>query len=247
MRPTSTLTAAVALGAIATVAIAARSTPATAPPLVLIPGSAELTTSHLKAGNTRYRSMYKPRPDSAEQEMAIGTAGVSETTRNGKPALLLTTTFTRADRTFLDTALVMRDGLHPVWEVSKSGQRSTRWEYSGKQVRMTFTHPDSGTRSREHTYAVPVFHFNELDVLIRSLPMRDGFEAILPLYSEGSDELEMDSVRVSARGADGVWPVRFADPAIVATYGIDGATRRIVRYAVTYRKTGGSGRRVPIE
>ncbi|HUQ80237.1 MAG TPA: hypothetical protein VM076_03840 [Gemmatimonadaceae bacterium] len=247
MRPTSTLTAAMALGAIATVAIAARSTPPKAPPLVLTPGSSELTTTHLKAGSTRFRSMYKPGADSAEREMAIGTAGVSETMHKGKPALLLTTSFVGNGRTFVDTALVMRDGLHPVWEVSRSGQRSTRWEYSGKQVRMTFTQPDSGTRSREHTYDVPVFHFNELDVLVRSLPLREGFEAILPLYSEGSDELEMDSVRVSPRDADGVWSVRFADPAIVSTYGIDGATRRIVRYTVTYRRTGGSGRRVPIE
>jgi hypothetical protein len=212
---------------------------------VLLPGSTELTTSHLKADGARYRYIYKQAADSTEREMGIGGWAVTPTKHNGKAALLLTTNFARGTNTFLDTALVMQDGLHPVWEVSRSGAKTTRWDYSGKVVRMAVTHPDSGTRNKAHTYDVPVFHFNELDVLIRSIPMREGYEAILPLYSEGSDELEMDTVRVNARGADGVWAVRFADPAIVAMYGIDGS-RKIVRYEVFPRR-GGNARRVPIE
>jgi hypothetical protein len=212
---------------------------------LLIPGSSELTTGHLKADAGRYRYLFKPAADSAERDLGTGGWGVTPTKHNGKAALLLTTNFTRGTNVFSDTALVMHDGLHPVWEVSRNGVKTTRWEYSGNHVRMSYTYPDSGTRTKEHTYDVPVFHFNELDVLIRSIPMREGFEAILPLYSEGSDELEMDTVRVNARGADGVWVVRFADPAIVATYGVD-ASRRIVRYEVFPRR-GGNARRAPIE
>ena len=212
---------------------------------VLLPGSTELTTGHLKVDGARYRYMFKPGADSTEREMGTGGWAVAPMKHNGKAALLLTTNFARGTQHFLDTALVMQDGLHPVWEVSRVGTKTTRWEYSGKHVRMAVTQPDSGTRTKEHTYDVPVFHFNELDVLIRSIPMREGYEAILPLYSEGSDELEMDTVRVNARGADGVWNVRFADPAIVATYGID-AARKIVRYEVFPRR-GGNARRVPIE
>lgn len=212
---------------------------------VLVPGSSELTTGHLKLASGRYRYLYKPAADSAEKEVGTGGWGVTPTKHNGKAALLLTTNFTRGPNVFLDTALVMQDGLYPVWEVSRNGAKTTRWEYSGKVVKMAVTQPDSGTRTKEHTYDVPVFHFNELDVLIRSIPMREGFEAILPLYSEGSDELEMDTVRVNARGADGIWAIRFADPAIVATYGID-ASRKIVRYEVFPRR-GGTARRAPIE
>jgi hypothetical protein len=89
-----------------------------------------------------------------------------------------------------------------------------------------------------------VFHFDELDMLLRSLPLREGYEAILPLYSEGSDELEMDSVRVTTRGTDGVWSVRFADPAIVSTYGIHGTTREIVSQDILFRRNGGHMRKV---
>lgn len=214
---------------------------------VILPGSRELTTSHLKTQADRYRTVTRPAPDSAERDLGVRNESVTQTTHNGKPALLLASQSGTGDRTFIDTALVMQEGLHPVWETARFGSRVSRWEYSGKHVQLTFTHPDSGTRTREHTYDIPVFNFNELSILIRSLPMREGFEAILPLYSEGSDELEMDTVRVAARGADGVWPVRFADPAIVATYGIDGATRRVVRYEVSSRRNAAVFRRVPVE
>jgi hypothetical protein len=36
---------------------------------------------------------------------------------------------------------------------------------------------------------------------------------------------------------------RFADPAIVATYGLDVATRRVLSYDVVSRKTGGRARK----
>ena len=212
---------------------------------VLLPGSAELDTKHLKADKGGYRYMFKQAADSAEREMGVEAWTVTPTQHDGKAALLLTTSFSRGKTVFLDTALVMQDGLHPVWEIARNGAKTMRWEYSGKKVRMTTTQPDSGTQTKEHTYDVSVFNFNELDVLLGSIPMREGFEAILPLYSEGSDELEMDTVRVTSRGADGVWSVRFADPAIVATYGFD-AARKIVRYEVVPRR-GGKGRRAPIE
>jgi hypothetical protein len=48
----------------------------------------------------------------------------------------------------------------------------------------------------------------------------------------------MDTVRVMGRDAGGRWTLRFADPVIVATYGIDEKTRRIVRHEYVMRKTG---------
>lgn len=217
-------------------------------PPVLLPGSPDVTTSHIRSAGADFRYLSRaPSGDTTEKEMGLGRAEQSLTEYKGKPAVLLVSSFARATQTFLDSAIVMRAGLAPVWETSRIGSRVTHYEYSGKQVRLTITSPDSGTRSREHTYDVPVFHFNELDLLIRSLPLREGYEAILPLYSEGSDELEMDTVRVMARDADGAWSVRFADPAIVSTYGIQADTREIVRYDVMSRRNGGHFRKVRVQ
>ena len=217
-------------------------------PPVLFPGSPDVTTGHLVATSARYRYLARAAGDTTEREMSTGRAEQVVTSYEGKPALLLVKSSARGGQTtFLDSALVMHAGLAPVWETSRLGSRVTHYEYAGKRVRLTVTTPDSGTRSREHAYDVPVFHFNELDVLVSSLPLREGYEAIVPLYSEGSDELEMDSVRVMSRDSAGVWSVRFADPAIVSTYGIHAATREIVRYDVVLRRDGGRFRRVRVQ
>jgi hypothetical protein len=235
----------IVVGICSTVAVAGTWTSTRATPAVLAPGSPDISTTHLRnaSGSFRYLSRM-PTGDTTEREIGAGRSEQVLTRQDGKPALLLVSTSARNGQTYLDSAVVMQSGLAPVWETARRGGGVTRWDYSGKTVRLTLTSPDSGTRTREHTYDVPVFNFQELDVLIRSLPMREGYEAILPLYSEGSEQLEMDSVRVLTRGGDGVWSVRFADPAIVATYGIDGTTREIVRHEVLMRKSGAHMRKV---
>lgn len=202
---------------------------------VLTPGSSDITTSRFRDEAVDYRSFLRAMPDSGERATALGRSEVHLTEYGGKPAMLLVSSSRPLQGTslFIDSALVMRDGLAPVWESAHSARWNRRWEYSGKRVRVAVL--DSGAMVREHTYDLPVFQFNELGALFRSLPLREGYEAILPVYSEGSDELEMDTVRVMARDAAGVWSIRFADPAVVATYGIDDGTRQIARYDVTSR------------
>jgi hypothetical protein len=211
-----------------------------ATPPVLTPGSADVTTAHIQNASANFRYLMRaPTGDTTERETGTGHVEQSLTKYNGKPAVLLVSVYKTRGQTYVDSALVMHAGLVPVWETSRVGSRVTQYEYSGKRVRVTVTTPDSGTRKREHSYDVPVFHFNELDMLLRSIPLREGYEAILPLYSEGSDELEMDSVRVMSRDAEGVWSLRFADPAIVSTYGIHGTTRELVSQDIQFRRNGG--------
>jgi hypothetical protein len=214
---------------------------------VLLPGGPEITTAHLQDAAVTVRYLMRaPTGDTAERDLGTTHTDMHQTTYEGAKALLLTTNATRGTQTFVDSALVVRTSLAPVWETSRVGAKVTTYQYSGAHVRRTITSPDSGTRSTEHDYDVPVFHFNELDVLLRSIPLRAGFGAILPLYSEGTDVLEMDTVRVQGPDAAGVWTVRFADPAIIMTYGVSGATRDIVRNGVVQRKTGNLVRRIPV-
>jgi hypothetical protein len=139
---------------------------------------------------------------------------------------------------YVDTSIVKQHGLAPVREISRHGSDIDQFTYDGPRVTRIHATPDSGTRRFEHTYDGPVFTFAELEDLIRSLPLRAGYERILPLYSEGTDTLEMDTVRVVTRAADGQWTLRFADPDIVATFGIDERTRRTVRFEYTVRRDG---------
>lgn len=146
---------------------------------------------------------------------------------------------------FVDTLLMRRDDLTPLSERIRYPQR--RWakdiEFAGVSLHQINRLGDS-TQTLERRFSRPVFAFTEVDLVVRSLPYRPGYHAILPLYSEGDDSLEMDTVAVTGI-AGRAWTLRFADPAIVATYAIDSMTRRIIEYDVVNRRSGARARRIP--
>jgi hypothetical protein len=182
-------------------------------PAVLRPGASEIASDHLGEAVETVRFM------KADSEIGRFHYEWHLVPNDG---LLLVTTGEVRSKPFVDSSLVKRHGLAPVWEVSHFDGKVKRWTYKGD-----------------------VFNFQELDDLLRSLPLREGYERILPLFSEGDDSLEMDTVRVMTRDAGGRWTLRFADPAIVATYEIDERTRRIVRHEHVSRRSGATLRFVP--
>jgi hypothetical protein len=182
-------------------------------PAVLRPGASEIASDHLGEAVETVRFM------KADSEIGRFHYEWHLVPNDG---LLLVTTGEVRSKPVVDSSLVKRHGLAPVWEVSQFDGKVKRWTYKGD-----------------------VFNFQELDDLLRSLPLREGYERILPLFSEGDDSLEMDTVRVMTRDAGGRWTLRFADPAIVATYEIDERTRRIVRHEHVSRRSGATLRFVP--
>lgn len=205
---------------------------------VLVPGDADLTTTHFHDASITYHVLQAGSATTPEREVAQSSDTTQLTSYKGVPALLRIQGSVTRGRVYIDSALVLREGLSPVWEVQHSGAHSIRIDYSGTRVRRTDAAPDTALRQVDHTYDIPVFHFNELNQLIRSVPLRTGYYAILPLYSEGDDALEMDTVRVEGRDSTGVWNVRFADKVIIGHYGIDGSTREMVRYEVERHVAG---------
>lgn len=198
-------------------------------PQVLLPGASEIASDHLRDAAMAMRVM------KADSEVARYRYDW-HLAPDGN--LLLITNGHFGDRTFIDSALVKRRGLAPISERAVVGAQVLNFAYDGPKVTVTRTTPDSGTRRIEHTYSMPVFCFQELDDVLRSLPLRDGYEVLLPLYSEGSDTLEVDTARVVSRDPDGRWTIRFADPAIVATYHVDGRSRRIASREQVLRRNG---------
>lgn len=192
-------------------------------PAVLRPGASDLATKHLGNAGETLRVM--------QGDSQIGQLR-HEWRLVAHDGLLLVTTGQFRGKIFVDSSLVTRHSLAPVWEHSQFDGHNDHWTYDGSRV--TFTRDTTV----EHTFDGPVFDFQELDDLLRSLPLHEGYQRILPLYSEGGDDLEMDTVRVVSRDANGRWTLRFADPAIVATYEVDERTRWIVRHESVSRKSG---------
>jgi hypothetical protein len=145
---------------------------------------------------------------------------------------------------FVDTMSMTRDGLRPITERMQFGSTVKTIHYDGVRLHETIQVGDSAPRALDRSFPMPVFGFNQLELVLQSLPLRPGFHAILPLYSEGDDSLELDTatvVKIALSENDSPypsWTVRFADPAIVSTYVIATLSRRIISYEVQARKSG---------
>ena len=173
---------------------------------------------------------------------ALGLQSFAEhvMTVDGAPAIMLTRHSETRGVLFNDTLVMRRTGLEPIWEHMRSGKAFKDIEYTGDRVHQLTYVGDSLARTIDKQFARPPFGFNQLDMVVRSLPLRPGFRTTLPLYSEGDDSVEVDTVSVLAvkDGPPVQWVVRFADPVIIATYGIDTVKRRVVTYEVSNRASG---------
>jgi hypothetical protein len=207
--------------------------------------SRALLTSHFATESHAERMLSRAATgDTTEHESVVTTVNEIVGNASGRESLSRVTTGHYAGGDYYDSMFVDRANLRPVREHLAYLQRKLdkRFDFDGGAVHQTTTSHDSVTTLERH-YVMPVFAFSEVEMLVRSLPYHDGYTAILPLYSEGDDAIEMDSVSLVA-SRPGRWTIRFADPAVVAIYGIEPATRRILSYDVTSRKTNGKARKI---
>jgi hypothetical protein len=201
---------------------------------MLLPGSSDLARFRFERApiTIHFVADRNSTGDSVRQDFGGAQKDFVLASYHGAPTVMIVLSQLGGQQPFVDSTLVRRDGLAPIWEVQHQGSKRTRYDYDGASVRRVVTTPDSAAAPSTAAYPFPVFNFNELDELVRSVPLRAGYRAIVPLYSEGDNSLETDTVDVEGTDSSGVWSVRFADKVIIGHYGIDGATRKIVRYGV---------------
>lgn len=140
-----------------------------------------------------------------------------------------------------DTLVVDARTLRPQHEVLAFNHVRREYRYDGARVTGTIQYPDSAPQAFDKTFDVPVFAFNEVEPLVRSLDYRTVRRIVVPLFSEVDGDLEHDTLSVIGRdkmaGRD-VWVVRFADPVITTQYLVDAKTRAILDAVTTQRKAG---------
>jgi hypothetical protein len=208
-------------------------------PTVLLPGSSLLEPPALgdsavalavfiqrATGDTIERRLSEVR---REQRGVAGRRGeVLLTSTWGPPALSS------------DSIIVERRGLAPVRE-RLSYRGSYSYQYSHQRITGTIARQDSATRSFDQTFRQDIFAFAEVDLLVRSLPFRQGLRVVVPLFSESDADQELDTMTVvgpdSASAAANGWVVRFADPAIVTRYVVSATSREILSNETTQRRT----------
>ena len=203
-------------------------------------------TAHIRDRAQPQRTLMRaPSGDTTERESGRGNVNEHAISlADGSPGLVYVNSGHYAGGDYTDTLVVRRDDLAPIWEHVDYPQR--RWEktiqFHGASLTQT-NHLGDTTRSFNLRFPRRVFAFSEVDLVVRSLPYAAGYHDILPLYSEGDDSLELDTIAVVGTPGPTI-TLRFADPVLVVTYVVDSATRRITSYDLVNKRTGVRGRRV---
>jgi hypothetical protein len=205
-------------------------------------GSQDLRLAHLVEYEDSSRVFTQTSPADTTTRL-LGTQWFAErmTRERERPGILLVKRSGNGTVIFTDTLMMLRDGLRPLWEHVRFGGGLKDIRFDGVHVhQVTYAH-DSVIKTLDKDFSSAPFGFNQLEMAMRSLPLRVGFTTTLPLYSEGDDSVEVDTVTVVGviAGPPATWMIRFADPAIVSTYTIDTAQRRVIGSEVTNRKSGG--------
>jgi hypothetical protein len=189
--------------------------------LPLLPaGSSQLVTAYLNENTPSLRGVHRLQPAPGTQGGVLMQAQHSESGANS----------------FTDTMVFNAKGLVPIWErmYSHSAAHSVvrRIEYHGPQIHVVSQVNDSAPTSVDLAASASALAFNQLEWVMRSLPLRAGYRALVPLYSEGDNAMELDTVQVLGRAAEtgpqrSHWRVRFADRMIYSVYYLDEQTRGV--------------------
>jgi hypothetical protein len=207
----------------------------------LLPGDGRLAPPPLTAAATQRFAVTRRAPaDSADRPLSAVTRAERTDAVDARQAVLTFAWEPPYDSR--DSLVVVRGTLAPVRERLVMRGVVREYAFDGAHVTGRMQRADSSWDAYGHTFPVPVFAFNEVELLVRSLRYARGLEVVAPLFSEVDRALEYDTLTVVGRGApvgrDSTWVVRFADPAIVSLYTIDSARREIAGTEVTQRRGG---------
>jgi hypothetical protein len=142
--------------------------------------------------------------------------------------------------TMRDDLVIRKRDMAPVTETLQLPNRTFSFEYDGAKVTRTTLQPDSARGTTQQQFPLSVYAFNQMELLVQSVPLTQGYTRVVPLYSESDGKLESDTITVLERTVESsrtLWRVRFADPAIIKIITIDGASRSIVYDETTNRKS----------
>jgi len=159
-------------------------------------GSAALDPAVLHPYELR-RELTMTRGDSARpfgRQSEVLTAD----TLAGRPLLLHVVTFDTPNALTVDSSWVDPATLSPIRMLSKNKFRVVDLEFRAGTVRSTTTPTDSAPTTSEHPLTVRPFEWNMLPLALSSLPLRAGYTARLPVFSDRAGHVVWYSLRVAA-------------------------------------------------
>lgn len=126
------------------------------------------------------------------------TEALSSATLNGRPVLLHVVTFDTPNALTVDSSWVDAGTLSPIRMQSSNKFRVLDLEFGPGTVRATTTPAGAAATTAEHRLDVRPFEWNMLPLALSSLPLRAGYRAELPVFSDRAGRVVWYSVRVAA-------------------------------------------------
>lgn len=139
--------------------------------------------------------------------------------------------------TAVDSVMFNARTLIPVWEHAHGRQS---WSVAFGTARITGHVSNSGSADQPVDVGIPGFAYSSTmdNTVVCALPLRPGYQAVLPFWD--GDHLETDTVRVRAlgSGSERVWVVDFVEPYATETLWIDRSSRKVLRHVYVYARYG---------
>jgi hypothetical protein len=214
--------------------LSAACTPAGGPAVRVEPGSAHLEPARITAGTDSLALSIGDGPT----RQVVGRMLLETRT----PSAAAPGAITRVERLagaagrpeVVDSFLVARSSLAPLSAAPVEERRRQWLEFHPDRV----LHLGQDGRAFDVPLPRPAFYGNSMDLLLRALPLRPGFRAVLPLYRPDAREVGDAEVEVEAEeevgtadgGACWAWRVRVESEGYGGTYWIASGTHALVRY-----------------
>jgi hypothetical protein len=179
--------------------------------------------------------------------IAVATRTVERrlTSVNGIPAIQRVVSWVSPRGTVIDSTLCLAASLAPVSERSHQPTKTMSLNFDGAHVTGTVAPHDSAPHAVDMHTGVPVFNSTDTDLIVASLPLAAGYQAILPFFTYELGGIERDTVTVlraeKVAMPDGerlAWVAQVGDPFVRITYWVDSATREILQSEIVRRRDG---------
>jgi len=197
------------------------------------------------AGVARFH-MTATRPgDTTRFEVGTRTVERHDAMMKGMRVIHRVLTFTSPRGSVIDSTVCLAESLAPVMERSHQPTKTMSLDFAGARVTGLITPKDSAAHQVDMDTTVPVFNSTDTDLVIASLPLAEGYHAILPFYTYELGGLERDTVTVlriekipTPDGERSAWVTQVADPFVHITYWIDTSSRDVLQAEFQRRKDG---------
>lgn len=215
--------------------IAGRAQDTVQEPPRLLPGDPAVDGRRIAPGTRERRLLLTQNGE--ERQLATVSEEVTEIQVDGRSALRRVQSVRLAIGVATDTVVVLRETLAPVRHRSHNPQRVLSLDFDGAKVTGSITPAGGEPRPVAAELDAPVFDSNPLDLLLRALPLAEGYAVRIPIYIHelggrvwvATRVAGSETVEAGEGGTEDAWVVEVEAQGRTSRFWIAKASRELLR------------------